>query len=92
MDNEVTLWLIKKLAALTCLAEVWHFILLTEILVGAIGVSGDSSCADHNIAWSTRNKVVGFNLLPSGVDQAVTMESTTTKLAGGHILSVILPL
>ena len=23
-------------------------------LVGAIGVSGDSSCADHNIAWRTR--------------------------------------
>ena len=28
-------------------------------LVGAIGVSGDSSCADHNIAWKTRN---GLNL------------------------------
>ncbi|MGB4497631.1 MAG: heme-binding protein [Methylococcaceae bacterium] len=24
-------------------------------LVGAIGVSGDSSCADHNIAWRTRH-------------------------------------
>ena len=24
-------------------------------LLGAIGVSGDSSCADHNIAWRTRN-------------------------------------
>jgi len=23
-------------------------------LVGALGVSGDSSCADHNIAWRTR--------------------------------------
>src|SRR6266446_6200146 len=23
-------------------------------LVGAVGVSGDSSCADHNIAWRTR--------------------------------------
>jgi hypothetical protein len=29
------------------------------VLVGAIGVSGDSSCADHNIAWRTRN---GLNL------------------------------
>ena len=28
-------------------------------LVGAIGVSGDSSCADHNIAWRARN---GLNL------------------------------
>ena len=26
-------------------------------LVGAIGVSGDSSCADHNIAWRTRHTV-----------------------------------
>src|SRR5213592_1609844 len=25
-----------------------------KVLVGAIGVSGDSSCADHNIAWKTR--------------------------------------
>jgi uncharacterized protein GlcG (DUF336 family) len=35
-------------------------------LVGAIGVSGDSSCADHNIAWRTRH---GLNLdyVPDGV-------------------------
>jgi hypothetical protein len=26
-------------------------------LVGAIGVSGDSSCADHNIAWRTRSNL-----------------------------------
>lgn len=35
-------------------------------LIGALGVSGDSSCADHNIAWKTR-----FNLnldnVPGGV-------------------------
>ena len=23
------------------------------VLIGAIGVSGDTSCADHNIAWRT---------------------------------------
>jgi uncharacterized protein GlcG (DUF336 family) len=36
------------------------------VLVGAVGVSGDSSCADHNIAWRTRN---GLNLdfVPAGV-------------------------
>ncbi len=35
-------------------------------LVGGIGVSGDSSCADHNVAWRTRN---GLNLdhVPDGV-------------------------
>jgi uncharacterized protein GlcG (DUF336 family) len=38
----------------------------TGSIVGAIGVSGDSSCADHNIAWRTRH---GLNLdhVPSGV-------------------------
>ncbi len=36
------------------------------VLVGAIGVSGDTSCADHNIAWRTRH---GLNLdyVPAGV-------------------------
>ena len=28
-----------------------------KVLVGALGVSGDSSCADHNIAWRTRNNL-----------------------------------
>jgi uncharacterized protein GlcG (DUF336 family) len=35
-------------------------------LVGGIGVSGDSSCADHNIAWRTRN-TLNFDFLPGGV-------------------------
>jgi uncharacterized protein GlcG (DUF336 family) len=28
-----------------------------HVLVGGIGVSGDSSCADHNIAWRTRHNL-----------------------------------
>jgi uncharacterized protein GlcG (DUF336 family) len=38
-------------------------------LVGAIGVSGDTSCADHNIAWRARH---GLNLdfVPAGVAAA----------------------
>jgi uncharacterized protein GlcG (DUF336 family) len=36
------------------------------ILVGAIGVSGDSSCADHNIAWRTRSGL-GLDYVPGGV-------------------------
>jgi uncharacterized protein GlcG (DUF336 family) len=36
------------------------------VLVGAIGVSGDSSCADHNIAWRTRNNL-GLDDVPAGV-------------------------
>jgi len=35
-------------------------------LVGAVGVSGDSSCADHNIAWKTRN-ALGLDNVPAGV-------------------------
>ena len=35
-------------------------------LVGAIGVSGDSSCADHNIAWKTRHNL-NFDSIPGGV-------------------------
>jgi uncharacterized protein GlcG (DUF336 family) len=35
-------------------------------LLGGIGVSGDSSCADHNIAWKTRD-ALGLDFVPSGV-------------------------
>jgi uncharacterized protein GlcG (DUF336 family) len=35
-------------------------------LVGALGVSGDSSCADHNIAWKTRD-LLGLDHVPAGV-------------------------
>jgi len=34
-------------------------------LVGAIGVSGDSSCADHNIAWRIRHQA-GMDYVPAG--------------------------
>ncbi|HEV8332167.1 MAG TPA: heme-binding protein [Steroidobacteraceae bacterium] len=35
-------------------------------LIGAIGVSGDTSCADHNIAWRTRARM-GLDFVPGGV-------------------------
>src|SRR6185312_5558145 len=37
-----------------------------HVLIGALGVSGDSSCADHNIAWRTRNNLK-LDHVPSGV-------------------------
>ncbi len=37
-----------------------------HVLIGAVGVSGDSSCADHNIAWRTRN-TLGLDHVPGGV-------------------------
>jgi uncharacterized protein GlcG (DUF336 family) len=37
-----------------------------HVLVGGIGVSGDTSCADHNIAWRTRALLV-LDHVPGGV-------------------------
>jgi uncharacterized protein GlcG (DUF336 family) len=37
-----------------------------RVLIGAIGVSGDSSCADHNIAWRTRH-TLSLDFVPAGV-------------------------
>ena len=36
------------------------------VLLGALGVSGDSSCADHNIAWKTRSNL-NLDNVPNGV-------------------------
>jgi uncharacterized protein GlcG (DUF336 family) len=40
-------------------------------LIGAVGVSGDSSCADHNIAWRTRNNL-HLDFVPAGVSGDAT--------------------
>jgi uncharacterized protein GlcG (DUF336 family) len=40
-----------------------------KILVGGIGVSGDTSCADHNIAWRTRH-ALNLDYVPGGVGPA----------------------
>jgi len=37
-----------------------------HVLIGAVGVSGDSSCADPNIAWRTRN-TLNLDHVPAGV-------------------------
>jgi len=39
------------------------------VLVGGIGVSGDTSCADHNIAWRTR-AALALDFVPGGVGAA----------------------
>jgi len=33
-------------------------------VIGALGVSGDTSCADHNVAWKAR-KLLGLNVTPN---------------------------
>jgi uncharacterized protein GlcG (DUF336 family) len=40
-----------------------------HVLVGAVGVSGDTSCADHNIAWRTRHNL-DMDFVPGGVGPA----------------------
>lgn len=35
-------------------------------ILGGLGVSGDTSCADHNIAWKTRN-ALNLDFIPAGV-------------------------
>jgi uncharacterized protein GlcG (DUF336 family) len=37
-----------------------------QVLLGAVGVSGDTSCADHNIAWRTRH-ALNLDFVPPGV-------------------------
>jgi uncharacterized protein GlcG (DUF336 family) len=41
------------------------------VLVGGLGVSGDSSCADHNIAWRTRH-TLNLDFVPNGVSGDAT--------------------
>lgn len=35
-------------------------------LIGAVGVSGDTSCADHNVSWRTRHSL-NLDFVPGGV-------------------------
>src|SRR5437879_12215581 len=37
-----------------------------HVIAGGLGVSGDTSCADHNIAWRTRNLLGLDHLAASG--------------------------
>ena len=51
------------------------------VLLGALGVSGDSSCADHNIAWRTRNNLV-LDYVPEAcpaIQPDPTTSSTTLR-------------
>jgi uncharacterized protein GlcG (DUF336 family) len=41
-------------------------------LLGGVGVSGDASCADHNIAWKVRH-ILGLDYVPAGVDPIITL-------------------
>jgi len=59
-------------------------------VIGAVGLSGDTSCADHNIAWRVRD-ALGLDKVPAGVatinngkDNIVfDIDPSTGKSAGG---------
>ncbi len=55
-------------------------------ILGGLGVSGDSSCADHNIAWRTR-KALALDFVPAGVapskDDQIIYDITGEKSKGG---------
>lgn len=55
-------------------------------LVGGLGVSGDSSCADHNIAWKVRHRLK-LDYVPAGVspskDDNIVYDITNEVSANG---------
>jgi len=55
-------------------------------LLGALGVSGDASCADHNIAWKLRSEL-GLATIPGGVspegDDNIVNDITEGKSKSG---------
>lgn len=57
-----------------------------KTVVGALGVSGDTSCADHNIAWKMR-AALGFTKVPGGVsatgDDNIVYDINNGVSAGG---------
>jgi uncharacterized protein GlcG (DUF336 family) len=53
----------------------------TGELVGAVGVSGDSSCADHNIAWKVRDGL-GLDNIPGGVS-GTSDDNIVYDISGG---------
>jgi len=50
-------------------------------LVGGLGVSGDASCADHNIAWKMR-----YNLRLDHVPAGVADKATSTDPGDDNII------
>ncbi len=50
-------------------------------VVGGLGVSGDTSCADHNIAWKAR-QVLGYNVTPTSDNIAYGPVAHPTCLGG----------
>jgi uncharacterized protein GlcG (DUF336 family) len=53
----------------------------TGAVIGAVGLSGDSSCADHVIAWRVRHALV-LDYVPGGVDPASGTDNIVFDIDG----------
>ena len=68
-----------------------------HVLVGAIGVSGDTSCADHNIAWRTRHELdldfvtggVGLAARPDNINYAGLVPAPSLRNDFSHPVCAI---
>src|SRR5947209_3360151 len=59
-------WWESRLAESSCSAGGLALYDKKGQIVGALGVSGDTSCADHVVAWKTRH-TLGLDAVPMGV-------------------------
>jgi len=50
-------------------------------MIGGLGVSGDTACADHSVAWRIRTIL---NLVPPSQTDTITLTSGATPTTGGH--------
>jgi uncharacterized protein GlcG (DUF336 family) len=53
-------------------------------IIGAVGVSGDTSCADHSIAWKVRDRLV-LDYVPGGVDPASGHDNIVYDIDGDGV-------
>ncbi len=53
-------------------------------IIGAVGVSGDTSCADHSIAWKVRDRLV-LDYVPGGVDPVEGHDNIVYDIDGNGV-------
>ncbi len=52
--------------------------------IGGIGVSGDTSCADHNVGWKLRDRLA-LDFVPGGVADGGTTDNILYDIAGDGV-------
>ena len=51
--------------------------------LGGVGVSGDTSCADHNVAWRLRDGL-SLDIVPSGLGPVTAADNIIYDITGSH--------